>query len=77
MSTTPQSRMPVAFLPHGGGPWPFVEFGLPRAEIDGLSNYLKQVHTLPRQKPKALVVVSAHWEERVPTVMSAAAPSML
>jgi aromatic ring-opening dioxygenase catalytic subunit (LigB family) len=77
MSTTPQSRMPVAFLPHGGGPWPFVEFGLPRAEIDGLSNYLKQVPTLPRQKPKALVVVSAHWEERVPTVMSAAAPSML
>ncbi|HEX7602935.1 MAG TPA: hypothetical protein VF316_15065 [Polyangiaceae bacterium] len=20
-------RMPVVFLPHGGGPWPFVELG--------------------------------------------------
>ena len=28
------SRMPVVYLPHGGGPWPFVDLGL-RSEGDG------------------------------------------
>src|SRR3954466_11203425 len=70
-------RMPVAFIPHGGGPWPFVDFGLPKAEIVSLSNYLAAVRDLPKQKPRALVVVSAHWEESVPTVMSSPAPPML
>jgi aromatic ring-opening dioxygenase catalytic subunit (LigB family) len=28
------------------------------------------VRNLPSSKPKAILVVSAHWEERVPTVMS-------
>jgi len=31
----------------------------------------------PPTKPKALVVLSAHWEEPVPTVMSSAAPPIL
>ena len=66
--------MPVAFLPHGGGPWPFVEMGLPKAELDSLAGYLRQLQALPAVKPKALLVVSAHWEEKVPTVMTAARP---
>jgi aromatic ring-opening dioxygenase catalytic subunit (LigB family) len=69
------SRMPVVFVPHGGGPWPFVEMGLDRAEIDDLAAYLRSVRALPR--PKALLVVSAHWEEEVATVMTSAAPPML
>ncbi len=72
------SRMPVVFLPHGGGPWPFVEVGIgKRAELDHLAAYLKSLSALPKQPPKALLVVSAHWEEPVPTVMSSAAPPML
>ena len=35
MTATTQ-RMPVAYVPHGGGPWPFVEMGLDRAELDAL-----------------------------------------
>ena len=70
-------RMPVAFLPHGGGPWPFVELGFgPKAEMDGLASYLASVKALPRTQPKALLVVSAHWEEAVPTVMTAEKPPM-
>ena len=30
-------RLPCAFIPHGGGPWPFVETGLPKAELDSLA----------------------------------------
>lgn len=76
--STSSSRMPVAFLPHGGGPWPFVKlgFGSP-SELDELAEYLRSVKDLPKEPPKALLVVSAHWEEAVPTVMTSAAPPML
>lgn len=72
------TRLPVAFLPHGGGPWPFVDVGIGRPEeLDSLAAYLKSVAALPKQEPKALLVVSAHWEELVPTVMTSAQPPML
>ena len=70
-------RMPVAFVPHGGGPWPFVEMGLPRDEVDALTHYLQSVRSLPPRPPRALLVVSAHWEEAVPTVTASSAPPML
>lgn len=69
--------MPVAFVPHGGGPWPFVEMGLPPDEVAALKEYLQSVRTLPRRNPRALVVVSAHWEAPVPTLLTAAHPPML
>lgn len=69
--------MPVAFVPHGGGPWPFVEMGLPRDEVAGLIDYLQSVRALPRRPPRALLIVSAHWEEAVPTLMTSAHPPML
>ena len=37
------SRQPTVFLPHGGGPWPFVELGLPKSEVTGLMDYLRSV----------------------------------
>lgn len=70
-------RMPVAFLPHGGGPWPWVDVGFDAAGNAELAAYLRSVAALPKVKPKALLVISAHWEERVPTVMTAAHPPML
>lgn len=71
-------RMPVAYLPHGGGPWPFVDMGIGRPEeLSALAAYLRSVKDVPKEKPKALLVVSAHWEEPVPTVMTSAKPPML
>lgn len=72
-----QSRMPVVFLPHGGGPWPFVDLGLDKAEFDGLVSYLRSIPALPKVPPRALLVISAHWEEAVPTVMTASRPPLL
>lgn len=69
-------RMPVAFLPHGGGPWPFVEMGLDKAESRSLADYLRSVRALPKAPPAALLVISAHWEEPVPTVMTAEHPPL-
>lgn len=75
---TSSTRMPVAFLPHGGGPWPFVDLGWgDQPGMDALAAYLRSVRDLPPTPPKALLVISAHWEEAVPTVMTAEAPPML
>lgn len=72
------SRMPTAFLPHGGGPWPFVDLGFgPKEQADRLRAYLEGVPATLPQKPRALVVISAHWEEAVPTVMTNERPPML
>ena len=69
--------MPVVFIPHGGGPWPFVEMGMPKADVDRLAGYLRSVRDVPSAPPRALLVVSAHWEEPVPTVMTSPQPPIL
>lgn len=71
------TRMPVVFLPHGGGPWPFVDLGMSPREHAELSHYLQSLRGLPKTQPKAVLVISAHWEEPVPTVMTAERPPML
>jgi aromatic ring-opening dioxygenase catalytic subunit (LigB family) len=71
------AKMPVVFVPHGGGPWPFVEMGFPREDVDRLAGYLRSVRSVPPRPPRALLVVSAHWEEQVPTVMTSAHPPIL
>lgn len=72
------SKMPVIFLPHGGGPWPFVDLGgfVDPRESRALADYLRNVRTNLPQKPKAMVVVSAHWERPVPTVMTSENPTI-
>jgi len=77
MDSVESKRMPVAYLPHGGGPWPFVDLGFPRHELESLAAYLRALPAVAPSKPEALLVISAHWEEPVPTVMSAEAPPML
>lgn len=71
------SRTPVVFIPHGGGPWPFVDMGLPPDDVARLAGYLRSVRDVPRPAPTAVLVISAHWEEPVPTVMTAERPPML
>ena len=70
-------RMPVVFVPHGGGPWPFVDLGFDKDEMAALAGYLGTLAAVPHKAPSALLVISAHWEEPVPTVMTAARPPML
>jgi aromatic ring-opening dioxygenase catalytic subunit (LigB family) len=72
------TRMPTVYLPHGGGPWPFVETGIgSKSELDALAAHLRAISNLPLQRPEALLVVSAHWEEAVPTVTTHACPPLV
>jgi aromatic ring-opening dioxygenase catalytic subunit (LigB family) len=75
-----KERLPVYFIPHGGGPWPFMDNGT-RFGVDpwkGLDAFLKGFSAALPRKPKAMVVVSGHWEqEPCFTVSTAAHPGML
>lgn len=73
MTTT---RLPTVYLPHGGGPWPFVDVG-PRGSWDSLRDYTEKLAQVPTHTPKGLLVVSAHWEAPVATVMTNPRPPML
>lgn len=70
-------RMPVVFVPHGGGPWPFVDLGMDPEGYADLAAYLRAVRDVPPVRPTAVLVISAHWEEAVPTVQTAAHPPLL
>ncbi|MBE2251994.1 MAG: dioxygenase [Myxococcus sp.] len=72
------NRLPVVYLPHGGGPWPFIESGVgPKDQENRLRAYLERLSSVPKTTPKALLVISAHWEAVVPTVMTHPRPPML
>jgi len=75
--TTATTRMPAVYLPHGGGPWPFVEGLGDPAELRTLADYLRSLRDVAPQKPRAILMVSAHWEEPVVTVMTSPRPPML
>jgi aromatic ring-opening dioxygenase catalytic subunit (LigB family) len=76
-SSAARERMPVIYLPHGGGPWPFVDFGLDSKDVETLAGYLRSVRALPPAPPKALLVISAHWETPIPTLMTSEHPPIL
>lgn len=69
-------RMPTYFLSHGGGPWPYMD-GPTRARFTLMEQALKDIpRQLPRP-PKAVLVVSGHWEEDEFSVSASPAPGMV
>ncbi|PCI03367.1 MAG: dioxygenase [Hyphomicrobiales bacterium] len=70
------SRMPTLFIPHGGGPCFFMESD-PIDMWDNMEAYLRGFMTDLEEKPKAILIISGHWEEDEVTVQSNPAPGML
>jgi aromatic ring-opening dioxygenase catalytic subunit (LigB family) len=69
------AALPAYYIPHGGGPWPFMPERA--AELGSLTAFLHGLLADAGAKPRAIVVVSGHWEEPVPTVSSRSDYSML
>lgn len=69
--------LPVIYIPHGGGPWPFVDAFGPKEQWAPLERYLRGLITSLPERPRALLVVSAHWEEANVTLMTHPRPPML
>ena len=68
---------PTYFINHGGGPCFFLEPGPMRQTWNELESYLREFADTLEERPRAILVVSGHWEERHPTVNDGAAPSLL
>jgi aromatic ring-opening dioxygenase catalytic subunit (LigB family) len=70
--------LPTLFIPHGGGPCFFID---PPAHDphrwDGLAAYLRGIDASLDVRPKAVLVISGHWEAESPTVNVAERPSLL
>ncbi|HTV74019.1 MAG TPA: class III extradiol ring-cleavage dioxygenase [Candidatus Acidoferrales bacterium] len=63
-------RLPTYFIPHGGGPWPFIELPAEqRSEHQRLAHFLRGLLADVGRAPRAILMISGHWEERRPTVM--------
>lgn len=67
------SRNPnVLFLSHGGGPMPLLGDEGHNEMVQCLKNIATQI-----KKPSAILVVSAHWEESIPTITLGGSPSLI
>jgi aromatic ring-opening dioxygenase catalytic subunit (LigB family) len=68
------SKVPTLFIPHGGGPCFSMDWDPPDTWVR-MAKYLRGVPADVGTRPKAVVVVSGHWEEKIVTIQSNPAPA--
>ncbi|MBT1443675.1 dioxygenase [Shewanella sp. JM162201] len=76
----PRSNIaPVLFIPHGGGPMPLLDEPPHTDAEHSHAELIAFLQALPASfaKPSAIVVISAHWEETVPTITGSAQPGLI
>lgn len=71
-------RLPTLYIPHGGGPCFFMDPPPQHPQLwDKMAAYLRGLTDDVGVRPKALLVISAHWETPRPTLNVMARPGML
>jgi aromatic ring-opening dioxygenase catalytic subunit (LigB family) len=69
---------PSLFIPHGGGPCFFMDWTMgPPDTWDAMAAWLRGLAATLPQRPRAAVVISAHWEEAAFAVTSGANPPLI
>lgn len=66
---------PTYFISHGGGPWPWLKKEMPF--YDELEKSLTDIPAQLPMKPKAILMISAHWEARDFGIMTSPTPPMV
>lgn len=69
------TRQPALYIPHGGGPCFFMPD--PHNMWGEMAHYLKNIDANLAQKPKAILVISAHWEAPNFSILANPAPELL
>jgi aromatic ring-opening dioxygenase catalytic subunit (LigB family) len=67
-------RLPVLFISHGGGPWPYID--AMRPQYVHTERELRRLPARLPARPKAVLVISGHWEAAQFSVASSARPGM-
>ena len=76
MNTPNPHRLPTYFISHGGGPWPYMD-GPFRASFNQLEASLKAIPVELKAKPRAVLMISGHWEAPDFAVMASPKPPMV
>jgi aromatic ring-opening dioxygenase catalytic subunit (LigB family) len=66
-----QDNVQIVYFSHGGGPLPLLGDASHRAMVE----FMKQLPSRLK-RPDAVLVISAHWEESLVTIMGAETPEM-
>lgn len=70
------SRLPTYFISHGGGPWPYMT-GEFRRNFEKLEQSLIEMRAELGNTPRAILMISGHWEEPGLALSSGARPNMV
>jgi aromatic ring-opening dioxygenase catalytic subunit (LigB family) len=71
MKDNPEERAQIVYFSHGGGPLPILGDESHQAMVDFMVQLPSQL-----RRPDAILVISAHWEERAATLLGASSPPM-
>ncbi|SIS40362.1 DODA-type extradiol aromatic ring-opening family dioxygenase [Neptunomonas antarctica] len=67
---------PVLFIPHGAGPCFFMDWQ-PSDTFDGMAVFLKNIASHLPERPKAILIISAHWQASAFSVTSGVKPELI
>jgi aromatic ring-opening dioxygenase catalytic subunit (LigB family) len=67
--------LPSLYIPHGGGPCFFMDD--PHRQWTGMADYLRGIPVSLPHQPRAILVVSAHWETEGFAVTGGAQPELV
>jgi len=70
------TSLPSVYLPHGGGPAFFMDGGMGDM-FRPMGEFLRSFQSLLPARPRAILVVTAHWEATVPTLCGVAQPELI
>lgn len=77
MSAT-SKRQPVLFIPHGGGPCFFMDWTWGPADTwHATQLFLESIAASLPEAPRAILVISGHWQEPAFTAAAVAQPSLI
>jgi len=69
------ARQPAFFIPHGGGPCFFMDD--PRGVWKGMEHFLRSLPEHFPERPRAILLVSAHWETEGFALTGAERPGLI
>ncbi len=70
------AKMPTWYIPHGAGPCFFMDWN-PPITWKPMEEFLRGLPTMLKEKPKAIVMISAHWLESTVSVTSNPRPALI
>ena len=70
------ATQPVLFIPHGAGPCFFMDWQ-PTDTWDQMAEFLKGISSRLPQRPKAVLIISAHWQTSEFSITTGTQPDLI